>query len=396
MHEIYSFLTAIAVILVAAKIFGEVAVRFGQSAIVGELLAGVIIGPSVLGLVSETPVLASISELGAIILLFEVGLSSDIKEFVKAGGWAAAVAFVGVILPYFFGYYVFLYFGLTATQAIFAGAVLTATSVGITARVFMDLKRIETQEAKIVLGAAVIDDVIGLVILAVVLKLVSGGAVTAGTVAQVSAAAILFLVLSVGAGLLIAPTLFKYVSKMKQEKSVFVIGVAFCLIISALASKVGLAPIVGAFAAGLVLSSTKHKEEIKKSVAPLYVFFVPVFFVLMGTQVDLGVFNPFEESNRTILLLTAILFAVAFIGKAAAGFVVFKKGINRLLIGVSMVPRGEVGLIFAGIGLKNGVFGSDDYSALVAVIMLTTFVTPFILKYLISKDTEKSSKETKS
>ncbi|MCL2389904.1 MAG: cation:proton antiporter [Endomicrobia bacterium] len=390
MHEIYAFLMAIAVILIAAKLFGEIAVRFGQSAIVGELLAGVIIGPSVFGFVSETHVLSSIAELGAIILLFEVGLSSDIKEFAKAGGWAAAVAFVGVFLPYISGYYVFLYFGFSTTQAIFAGAVLTATSVGITARVFMDLKRIETQEAKIVLGAAVIDDVIGLVILAVVLKLVSGGTVTAGTIAHVSGMAVLFLILSVGAGLLIAPTLFRFISKMKQEQVIFVMAVAFCLIISALASKVGLAPIVGAFAAGLVLSSTNYKAEIRNGVKPLYVFFVPVFFVLMGTQVDLSVFNPFIESNRMILLLTAILFIVAFIGKAVAGFVVLKKGINKLLVGVSMVPRGEVGLIFAGIGLKNGVFGSDDYSALVAVIMLTTFVTPFILKYLISKDMEKN------
>ena len=377
---------AIAIILIVAKLFGEVAVRCGQSAIVGELLAGVIIGPSVLGLVSETPVLAGIAEIGAIILLFEVGLSLNIKEFAKAGGWAAAVAIVGVILPYIFGYYVFLQFGFSSTQAIFAGAVLTATSVGITARVFMDLKRIETQEAKIVLGAAVIDDVIGLAILAVVLKLVSGGVVTAGTIAQVSGMAILFLIVSVGAGLLIAPTLFKYVSKMKQDQVVFIMAVAFCLIISAVASKVGLAPIVGAFAAGLVLSSTEYKTEIRKRVMPLYVFFVPIFFVLMGTQVDVSVFNPFIEANRTILLLTAVLFAVALISKTAAGFVVFKKGVNKLLIGVSMVPRGEVGLIFAGIGLKNNVFGCDDYSALVAVIMLTTFVTPFILKYLISKD----------
>ena len=165
MNEVFSFLVAIVTILISAKIFGEIAVRFGQSGIIGELIAGVIIGPSVFGLVTETPVLASISELGAIILLFEVGLSTDIKEFAKAGGWATAVAVIGVVLPYFFGYYTFLYFGMTTTQAIFAGAVLTATSVGITARVFKDLKKLESEEARIVLGAAVIDDVIGLLFL---------------------------------------------------------------------------------------------------------------------------------------------------------------------------------------------------------------------------------------
>jgi Kef-type K+ transport system membrane component KefB len=385
MHEVFIFLTVLASILFFAKIFGELALKLGQSAIIGELLAGIVIGPSVLGLVHETVILSNISELGAIILLFEVGLSTDMKEFLKAGLWATAVAVVGVVVPYFLGYFVFLHFGLTSTQATFAGAVLTATSVGITARVFMDLNRLETQEAKIVLGAAVIDDVIGLAILAVVLKLVQGGTVTFDTVASISGTAILFLVLSVLAGVLIAPSIFKIVVKMKQPHVTFIIGITFCFIISAFSTKVGLAPIVGAFVAGLILSTIKQSEEIKRDIKPIYAFFVPIFFVLMGTNVDISTFNPFVATNREILALIAILFVVAFIGKVAAGFVVFKKGINKFLIGVSMVPRGEVGLIFAGIGLKNSIFGIKDYSALVAVIMLTTFITPIILKYLLSK-----------
>jgi Kef-type K+ transport system membrane component KefB len=295
------------------------------------------------------------------------------------------VAIIGVVAPYFLGYFVFLHFGLTSTQAIFAGAVLTATSVGITARVFMDLNRLETQEAKIVLGAAVIDDVIGLAILAVVLKLVQGGTVTLGTVAYISGTAILFLVLSVVAGVLIAPSIFKIVAKMRQSHVIFIVGLAFCFVISAFSTKVGLAPIVGAFVTGLVFSTVKQSEEIKKDIKPVYAFFVPIFFVLMGTNVDISTFNPFVAVNREIIVLMAILFIVAFVGKAMAGFVVLKKGINKFLIGVSMVPRGEVGLIFAGIGLKNNVFGIKDYSALVAVIMLTTFITPIILKYLLSK-----------
>jgi Kef-type K+ transport system membrane component KefB len=384
-HDIFALLIALASILFFAKIFGEIALRFGQSAIIGELLAGIIIGPSFLGIVHETAILSGISELGAIILLFEVGLSTDIKEFLKAGLWATAVAVVGVIAPYFLGYFVFLYFELTSTQAIFAGAVLTATSVGITARVFMDLNRLETQEAKIVLGAAVIDDVIGLAILAVVLKLIQGGTVTLGTVASISGTAILFLVLSVLAGVLISPSIFKIVTKMKQSHVIFIVGLAICFIISAFSTKVGLAPIVGAFVAGLVLSTVKQSEEIKKDIKPVYAFFVPIFFVLMGTNVDISTFNPFIAVNRELIVLMTVLFVVAFVGKTVSGFVVLKKGINKLLIGVSMVPRGEVGLIFAGIGLKNNVFGIKDYSALVAVIMLTTFVTPLILKYLLSK-----------
>jgi Kef-type K+ transport system membrane component KefB len=385
MHDVFTLLIALTSILFFAKVFGEIALKLGQSAIIGELLAGIIIGHSVLGIVHETPILSSISELGAIILLFEVGLSTDIKEFLKAGLWATAVAVVGVVVPYFLGYFVFLHFGLTNTQAVFAGAVLTATSVGITARVFMDLNRIETQEAKIVLGAAVIDDVIGLAILAVVLKLIHGGTVTLGTVASISGTAILFLILSVLVGVLIAPSIFKIVAKMQESHVIFIVGLAFCFIISAFSTKVGLAPIVGAFVAGLVLSTVKESEEIKKDIKPLYAFFVPIFFVLMGTNVDISTFNPFIAVNREIIVLMIILFVVAFVGKTVAGFVVLKKGINKFLIGVSMVPRGEVGLIFAGIGLKNNVFGIKDYSALVAVIMLTTFITPIMLKYLLSK-----------
>jgi Kef-type K+ transport system membrane component KefB len=391
MYKVFDFLISLASILFFAKVFGEIALKFGQNAIIGELLAGVFIGPSVLRIISETPVLSNISELGAIILLFEVGLSTDIKEFLKASGWAMVVAFVGVIAPYFLGYFVFLHFGLTNMQAIFAGAVLTATSVGVTIRVFIDLKCLKTEEAKIVLGAAVIDDVIGLTMLAVVLKLVTGGTVSFGTVAYIIGSAVLFLVLFAVAGVLIAPKVFNFISKMKQSHMLSIMGIIFCFIVSAFSTKIELAPIVGAFIAGLVLSTVKQVEDIKKDIEPIYAVFVPVFFVLMGTKVDVSIFNPFVAANREILVLTAVLFVVAFVGKMLAGFAVLKKGINKLLIGVSMVPRGEVGLIFAGVGLKNGVFGTQDYSAMVSVIMLTTFIAPIILKYLISNQKNNSA-----
>ncbi|MDR2708799.1 MAG: cation:proton antiporter [Elusimicrobiota bacterium] len=384
--EIFEFLFFFAVILVAAKIFGELAMKCGQSAIIGELIAGVIIGPSVLGIVHKTATFGEIAELGAVILLFEAGLSTNIKEFARAGGWATAVAFVGVLLPYLFGYFTFLAFGMSTTSAIFAGAVLTATSVGITARVFLDLKKLDTEEAKIVLGAAVIDDVIGLVILAVVTNLVSGNEMSILSIAQISAKAVLFLAVVVGLGLLVISFIFDKIAKhMKQDGVIFVLAIALCLFVAALSKKVELAPIVGAFAMGLVLSNTKHVEAIKQGVKPLYLFLVPVFFVLMGTEVDISIFNLFVAENRNILMLAAILFAVAFIGKALAGFVVLKKNVNKLLVGVAMVPRGEVGLIFASMGLSIGVFQQQIYSALVVVIMLTTFVTPILLKIMLSK-----------
>jgi Kef-type K+ transport system membrane component KefB len=320
-----------------------------------------------------------------VILLFEAGLSTDIKEFAKAGGWATAVAFIGVFFPFLFGFFIFRAFNLDINNAIFAGAVLTATSVGITARVFLDLKKLDTEEAKIVLGAAVIDDVIGLTILAVVSKLVTGGSVTAISVLQISGIAVLFLVIVVTLGLLIVPLILKYADKMKQDSILFLTAVIVCLLVAALSLKVGLAPIVGAFAIGLVMSNTKHVDEIKKGIKPIYALLVPVFFVLMGAKVDIGIFNPATPGNLQVLALGGILFVAAYIGKALAGFAVFKKGINKLLIGTAMVPRGEVGLIFASMGLTMGVFAQNIYSALVVVIMLTTFVTPVVLKILLSK-----------
>jgi len=383
--EIFSFLLAFASILFFAKIFGEIALKLGQSAVMGELLAGIFIGPSVLGLVCETPILSCISELGAIVLLFEVGLSTDIRGFLKVGGWASVVAVVGVIMPYFLGYFIFRYFGFAQIQAVFGGAVFTATSVGITARVFIDLKHLETEEARIVLGAAVIDDIIGLGILAFVLKFVNEGVVSFGNIMRMGGTAVLFLALSVAAGMLIAPVVFKFVSKMKQSHIAFIAAVVFCFILSAFSIKVKLAPIIGAFIAGLVLSTRPQKEEIKRDIEPIYAFFVPVFFVLMGTNVDINIFNPFVSSNKGILILTAVLFAVAFISKVVSGFAVFKRGVSKFLIGVSMVPRGEVGLIFAELGLKNNVFAVQNYTSLVAVIMLTIFITPMILKSVILK-----------
>jgi Kef-type K+ transport system membrane component KefB len=391
MHDSFWFLISLSSIFFFAKFFGEIALKFGQTEIIGELLAGIIIGPSVLGLIHETSVLSVVSELGAIILLFEVGLSMNLKEFLSSGGWAAIVAFTGIIIPYFLGYFVFLYYDFTNNYAIFAAAVLTATSVGITARVFVDLKCLKSEEARIVLGAALIDDVVGLTILAVVLKLATAGekeAITFVAIAQIIGIAMAFLILSAGIGLLVIQKFFKFISKMKQMHAVFIAAIIFCLVVSALSIRAGLAPIVGAFIAGLLLSTTKQSEEIRADLKPIYAFFVPMFFVLMGNNVDMYTLNPFIVANREVLFLVIVLFMVAFVGKATAGFAVLKKGVNKLLIGVSMVPRGEVGLIFADIGFKNNIFGKQDYSILVAVIMLTTFVTPILLKRICKKNSK--------
>lgn len=383
--EFTSLILTIFAILVTAKLFGELFQRMGQSPVLGELVGGMIIGASVLGLVKESQTLHDLAQIGAILLLFEVGVCSNLYEFVKIGIWSLLVAVVGVICPFFFGYLVCLYFGLDSVHSIFVGAILTATSVGITARVFADLKKLNTKEAQIILGAAVIDDVIGLGILAVVLRLVTSGTVSPYTVLNITGLAIAFVAGALIIGALCAPYLFKFIKRMKIDGAVIVGAFAFCLLLSYLSAAVGLAPIVGAFAAGLILSITESKNHIEEKIKPVSHIFVPIFFVLMGALVDVKIFNPFDASNTLILKIAAALFVVAVISKMLSGTVVFKKGINRLIIGIGMIPRGEVGLIFAGMGLTNNIINSSIYSASVAVIIMTTFVTPFLLK-LVMKD----------
>jgi Kef-type K+ transport system membrane component KefB len=389
MHDMSNILFMLFAIIVTAKIFGSFAAKLGQSSVIGELCAGIVLGPSILGIITPDVTISNISEIGALILLFEVGVSTDIREFIKSGGWALIVAVIGVVCPYFLGYTCAKAFGLANLEAIFIGAVLTATSVGITARVFLDLKRLETEEAKIVLGAAVIDDVIGLIILAVVVKLISGIAVSAGSIISISLLAAGFLAGSVILGMLAAPKAFRFIKKVFGRESLIVLSFALCVLFSFFALKIGLAAIVGAFVAGLIVSASDEKKEVSESVKPLYGIFVPVFFVLMGTTVDVKAFNPFISSNLPVIMLALALFTAAFIGKVISGYAVLKKGVNKFLIGASMVPRGEVGLIFAAIGLKNGVLQQNIYSALVMVIMLTTLITPIILKAVLNKENKK-------
>lgn len=387
--EFANLLINLFVILVTAKLFGEAAHRMGQSPVVGELVGGIVVGSSVLGLVHETIPLAYLAELGAIFLLFEVGVSSHLYKFLKLGFWALIVAVIGVAVPFISGFYVCLYFGLDQVHSIFVGAILTATSVGITARVFTDLKKLATQEAQIVLGAAVIDDVIGLGILAVVTKLVETGSVSVNGIAGITGYAVLFLAGSLLIGALTAPFMFRVINGMKVAGAVIVGAFSFCLLMSFLAAKVGLAPIVGAFSAGLILSITDSKEHIEAQIKPVVDIFVPVFFVLMGSHVDIRIFNPFISSNLIILQLSGSLLIAAIIGKVMSGYGVLKKGVNRLLIGVGMIPRGEVGLIFAGMGLTSGIISKSIYSAAVIVIITTTFLTPFILKAMLKEDENK-------
>lgn len=387
--------------LLAGKLLGEMAERIGQPAVLGELVAGVVLGASVLGVIPAQgtelyDIIHVFAEIGVSLLLFEIGLETDLKEMFRVGATAARVAVIGVVFPFLFG---FLYWylanpsigvhpeGISFTVvAIFVGATLTATSVGITARVLSDLNRMHTPEARIVIGAAVIDDVLGIVILAVVAGMVGGAAVTFLSVTKVFTFAVGFLVLAVVLGTRFAPIIFDAVDRMRVRGMLAVVSLCFALGIAALADLAGSAMIIGAFAAGLVLSSTNQFDAVVERIEPVADIFTPIFFVAVGAPVNVGLLIPgSHDFDLHVLLVGLILTAVAIVGKLIAGLAVRRKDTSKLLVGVGMVPRGEVGLIFASIGLTAGILSQSVYSAVLIMVMLSTFIVPPMLKILFAR-----------
>jgi Kef-type K+ transport system membrane component KefB len=361
----------------------------------GELLAGVIVGGSVLKVVDgHNDLLHVFAELGAVLLLFEVGLECDLTQLLRIGGAALYVAVAGVVLPFASGYGVAAALGTETKVAIFIGATLTATSVGITARVLADMKRLQTKEAQIVLGAAVADDIIGLIILAVVSGLAIHGTISALKIAQISAIAVAFLVSTMVVGIWAAPLLLKILDRART-RGVLVSGVmVLCLLTALLSAKSGLAPIVGAFAAGLLLARTEEPEHIQARIRPIAELLIPVFFVIMGAQIDVRTVNAATADGRATLLLSGLLFVVAVLSKVIGCGSLRSRGLNRALIGFGMVPRGEVGLIFAKTGMEHHILTPNLYTAIVTMVMATTLITPPLLKWVIDRSsTSEPAKE---
>jgi Kef-type K+ transport system membrane component KefB len=385
--NVHDVLVALVVAWIAAKLGGELMERLGQPAVLGELAAGVVVGPGVLGLVHDTDVLHVLAELGVIILLFEIGLQSDIGELRRAGAQSAAVALTGIAVPFAAGFFLATTWGESSNAAIFMGATLTATSVGITARVLADLGRLDDTAARVVIGAAVIDDVLGLVILAVVSGMAAGGAFSLITALVILGKAVAFLVLAIGLGLRAAPWLTRLVSRMRARGSDIVYAIAFCVTLAVIATSIGLAAIIGAFAAGLVLARTERRGDIETRVAPVADLFVPLFFVIIGVKVEPATL--IGEGAWIGLLLTA----VAVVSKLAAGLAVYRRDVPRWPVAVGMVPRGEVGLIFAGIGTTTGIMSARLYAAIVMMVIVTTFIVPLWLKYLYARDARQPSRD---
>ncbi|HUP59200.1 MAG TPA: cation:proton antiporter [Thermoanaerobaculia bacterium] len=380
---IAEFLLALISIFIAAKVFGEIAERLGQPAVLGELLGGVIIGVSGFHLVNpHNNTIHLLSELGVILLLFLIGLETNLKKLMEVGGSASAVALVGVVLPFAGGFAFGQLLGMRMMVAVFLGAALTATSVGITARVLSDLGHLKDDESQVILGAAVVDDIIGLVLLTLVATLAQGGELTFLSVGKIVLVAFGFVLLAIVIGSQLAPMLIRAIDRIDMARGLFFASLVFALLLAWLAQKAGSAIIIGSFAAGLVLARTKRGEEIEREVHDVAQFFIPIFFVVVGAAVDLGQMNPFNPITRRFFWIGLALTAIGIVGKVASGFVVGGR-LRRIVIGVGMIPRGEVGLIFATIGLSTKIISGGMYSAVAMMVMLTTFITPPLLRRLL-------------
>lgn len=414
-------LLSLVVIYLASKIGGEICSRINLPPVLGDLVGGVIVGVSVLKLIvfpeggedgsssaimsllqrttslepeaivatftAQSEVIAILAELGVIILLFEIGLESELKELIKYGPQAAVVAVVGVVLPFGAGTLGLIsLFHVATIPAIFAGAALTATSIGITAKVLAEIGRLGDKEGQIIIGAAVLDDILGIIVLAVVASLVKTGEIEITNIAYLIVSAGAFLIGVIILGRFLSPYYVAFVKELKTRGPLLITALIIAFVLSYVGAAIRLEAILGAFAAGLVLGETEKQQELEEQVVPLADFFVPIFFVVVGAKTNLGVLNPAIPSNREGLIIAAFLIVVAMVGKVLAGFAVFgQPGINRLAIGIGMIPRGEVGLVFAGVGVASGALSPSLEAAIIMMVILTTFVAPPLLR-VVFKD----------
>ena len=386
-YDLALILGNLLVIILAARLAAELAERIKIPAVLGEIVAGIIIGPSVLGLIDPikhldvADMVLLLGEIGVILLLFQVGLEMDLGEMAKVGKPAFVVAIIGVAVPFAAGFGVAASFGEDAKVALFIGAALTATSVGITARVLGDLRALAMRESRIVLGAAVADDVLGLVILTVVVKVVTEGSISAGVVFETIGLAVGFLLITGLLAIYVIPRLFTRIDRLAKSATTIVSSAfALTLAFSLLANQAKLAFIIGAFMAGLAVGRSPQHERIAEGLNPLGHIFIPVFFASIGINADLeAMFQP------SVLVLAVSLTVVAIIGKLVAGLGIGRSGGDKLLIGIAMMPRGEVGLIFASIGLSKGVLDDELYGALLLMVLVTTLITPPLIRLKLAK-----------
>ncbi|MDB9510769.1 cation:proton antiporter [Kamptonema animale CS-326] len=423
-------LLSLVVIYLASKVGGELSNALGFPPVLGELVGGVLVGISALHLLVfpegsvnssdslimnflqltaglspdaapatfqlQSEVISVLSELGVIILLFEVGLESNLKELLAAGAQATIVAFVGVAVPFAAGTVgLMTLFGVPAIPAIFAGAALTATSIGITSKVLSELGQLTSKEGQIIVGAAVIDDVLGIIVLAVVASLAKTGEVDVTNVIYLIISSTVFLVGAILLGNVFNKSFVAISEKIKTRGELVIPALIFAFMLSYIGAAIHLEAILGAFAAGLVFDETDKRKELQKQIEPIADVMVPVFFVCVGAKTNLGVLNPAVPANREGLIVAIFLIVVAILGKVVTGAVVWGQGnINRLAIGVGMIPRGEVGLVFAGVGSASGVISPPLEAAIIMMVILTTFIAPPLLRVVFKDGAGEVKSET--
>lgn len=411
-----SVLLSLVMIYIASKLGGELSKAVDLPPVLGELVGGVVVGTSALHLLifpesgaeaadsvimqvlqaisgltpealnsvfeTQSEIVSVLAELGVIILLFEIGLESDLRELQKVGIQAALVAVVGVVAPFAAGTAgLMVLFNVSTIPAIFAGAALTATSIGITSKVLSELGSLKSKEGQIIVGAAVIDDVLGIIVLAVVASLAKTGEVDVFNVLYLIIGASAFLLGAIFLGKFFNKSFVAIADRLQTRGNLVIPAFTFAFFMAFLANAIQLEAILGAFAAGLVLDETDKRKELDKQVVPIADILVPIFFITVGAKADLGVLNPTVPSNREGLIIAAFLIAIAIIGKIIAGWAVFdSEPTNRLAIGIGMVPRGEVGLVFAGIGAASGVLSKPLEAAIIIMVILTTFLAPPLLR----------------
>lgn len=391
--ETHTFFLHLVIILIAARLFGELAVRLSAPAVIGELFAGILIGPSLLGWVEPAAAIRLLAEIGIILLLFKVGLETDIRRLARAGKKSALIAVAGFSLPLILGFSIaYWLFTFSLLESLFIGGTLTATSIGITVRVLGDLKLHDSHEGNIVLGAAVLDDILGVMLLALLYEFSMDGGVNWLNAGKV--------LLFISTFFVLAPILAKLMSLIIRRFDhtsgipglIPTMMVSLVLFFAWLAHVIGAPELLGGFAAGLALSrrfflplgvslhsNEQFADKIKAEMDPIISLFTPIFFVLVGLSIDLGAI---DWSSAYIWMFSLSLFAIAVTTKMAGVLFINESWPSRSLIGISMIPRGEVGLIFAELGKISGFFNNETHAGLIIVIILTTVLPPFVMKWL--------------
>ena len=376
-------LTDLFIVLLAAKLGDELFRRLRQPTLVGEILAGLLVGPAVFGLVEPTDVLEVFAELGVVFLLFWVGLETRLSELREVGSTAVSVGVLGVVVPFVAGVGLGAALGESTATSLFLGAALVATSVGITSAVLIELGVLERRTSRTILGAAIVDDILALLLVAVAAGVAAEGGVDIGSIALTAAVALAFVgfialggttLLAARPGLLHAP---------RFSESPLLPAVIICLGLAALSAHIGLAAIIGAFLAGMIVAETRHQSPIEEEIAPLYAFFPPFFFAFIGLEVSLAAFGDLDtllQLGAVTVLAVATKFAGAYLGAMRMG------RHDAAFVGVGMVPRGEVGIIVAGIGNTTGTIDAELFAIIVAMSVLTTLLVPPVLRRLASEE----------